>query len=91
VEKEAQTLAKVQRWFSQSLTPMLAVILTARPDGEVRMMREIVAAKSRWKDRHRRLLNTPQPERSDSTNVGGDADAPFQGGEGVSSDSPFLS
>jgi hypothetical protein len=91
VEKEAQTLAKVKLWVSQSVAPMLAMCVE-HPDGHAWLDQVLVVGKSRWKDKHRRLLKTPQHathstsqhELSDITNVGGDADALFQGGEGVS-------
>lgn len=91
VEKDAQTLPKVKQWVLQSLAPTLAICVE-HPDGQAWLDHVIVVGKSRWKDKHRRLLETPQHathstsqhELSDIINVGGDADAPFQGGEGVS-------
>ncbi len=98
VEKEAQTLAKVKLWVSRSIAPTLAMCVE-HPGGQAWLEDVLVVGKSRLKEKHRRLLDTPQRagrstshhEPSDIINVGGDADAPFQGGEGVSSGSPFLS
>ena len=58
VEKEAQTLPKVKRWVSQSVTPMLAVICAECPEGRAWLEKEIIAGVRRWKGRHHRLLNT---------------------------------
>jgi phage replication initiation protein len=55
--KEVQTLQNVKRWVSDTLTPMLAVIC-ATPGGEEWLQHEIVRSISRWKDRHRNLLNS---------------------------------
>jgi hypothetical protein len=41
VEKDAQTLPKVKQWMIQSLTPMLAVICAAHPDGQEEVVPEI--------------------------------------------------
>lgn len=90
VEKETQTLAKAKLWMSRSVAPTLALCVE-QPGGQAWLAQVLIVGKSRWKDKHRRLLDTPQPEPFDITNVGGNADAPYQGGEGVSSDSPFLS
>jgi phage replication initiation protein len=98
VEKDPQTLAKAKLWVSRSVAPTLAMC-AEHPDGQAWLAQILVVGKSRWKDKHRRLLNTSehatrspsQHESSDISKVGGNADAPFQGGEGVSSDSPFLS
>lgn len=92
VEKEAQTLATVKRWVSQSVASMLAVIWEDLSSGPAWLKHEIGAGKHRWKEKHRRLLDqapratqsTPQQKLSDQSHVGGDADAPLQGGEGVS-------
>jgi phage replication initiation protein len=89
VEKEDQTLAQVKLWLSQSIAPMLALCV-AQPGGQAWLAQVLVVGKSRWKDKHRRLLATLQPERSVSNNLGNDADIPFQEGERVSQGSPFL-
>lgn len=91
VEKDPQTLAKVKLWVSRSIAPTLAMCVE-HPGGQAWLNQVLVLGKRRLKDTHRRLLNTSQhatrctsqDERSDIHNVGGDADAPFQGGEGVS-------
>jgi hypothetical protein len=83
VKKDAQTLPKVKRWVSQSVAPMLAVICAAEPDGTAWLDQQIVAGKTRWKAPHRRLVN-PQDSSSSNQTAGGDAGAPFHGGEGVS-------
>ena len=98
VEKNPQTLAKAKLWVSRSVAPTLAMCVE-HPGGQAWLEHVLVAGKSRLKRKHRRLLNTSQqadrdtsqPEPFDSTTVGGNADAPYQGGEGVSSDSPFPS
>ncbi|MEK6572486.1 MAG: hypothetical protein AABZ61_14015, partial [Bacteroidota bacterium] len=92
VEKEAQTLVQVKRWVSQSVASMLAVIWEDPSSGPTWLRQEIGAGKHRWNEKHRRLLDTapranqstPQQKPSNPDHVGGDADAPFQGGEGVS-------
>lgn len=83
VEKDAQTLAKVKCWVSQSVAPMLAVICAADPGGTAWLDKQIVAGKKRWKAPHRRLVHT-QDSSSSNHNAGDDAGAPFQGGKGVS-------
>ena len=83
VEKDAKTLAKVKRWVSQSVAPMLAVICAADPGGHAWLEKQIVAGKRRWNGTHRGLLKTETPSSS-KKDAGGDAGAPFQGGEGVS-------
>lgn len=83
VEKDAQTLLTVKRWARQSLAPMLAVICAADPGGPAWLDHVIVAGKSRWKDRHRRLLKKEDPSGS-NRDAGGHAGAPLQGGKGVS-------
>jgi DNA relaxase NicK len=83
VEKEAQTLPKVKRWVSQSVAPMLAVIYAEHPGGQAWLERQIIAGKRRWKNKHRGLLKKEAP-LSSKKDAGGDAGAPFQGGEGVS-------
>lgn len=98
VEKESHTLDKAKLWISQAVAPTLALCVE-QPGGQAWLAQILVVGKSRWKDKHRRLLETPtdntsstsEPERCALDNVGGDADAPFQGGEGVSSDSTFPS
>jgi phage replication initiation protein len=82
VEKDAQTLLKVKRWVSQSVAPMLAVICAADPSGHAWLEQQIVAGKRRWKGTHRGLLKKETPSSS-KQNAGGDAGAPFPGGEGV--------
>jgi phage replication initiation protein len=83
VEKEAQTLSKVKRWVSQSVSPMLAVICAADSDGHAWLDKQIVAGKRRWKGTHRGLLKPEHPSIS-KQDAGGPAGAPFQGGKGVS-------
>jgi DNA relaxase NicK len=83
VEKEAQTLPKVKRWVSQSVAPMLAVICAADPHGNAWLEKQIVAGKRRWNGKHRGLLQKEKP-LSSNRDAGGNAGAPFQGGEGVS-------
>jgi DNA relaxase NicK len=83
VEKEAQTLPKVKRWVSQSVAPMLAVICAADPHGNAWLEKQIVAGKRRWNGKHRELLKQEQSSGSNQV-AGGNAGAPFQGGEGVS-------
>ncbi len=98
VEKEEQTLVKVKLWMSRSVSPLLALCVE-QPGGRAWLDQLLVVGKSRWKEKHRRLGSMPQPtDRATSEQkpfniayVGGDADAPYQGGEGVSSDSPFRS
>lgn len=58
VDKEPQTLAKIKGWVTKSLAPMLAVVCVAEPDGQAWLNRQINAGVDRWKDRHRRLLQT---------------------------------
>ena len=83
VEKEAPTLPKVKRWVSRSVAPMLAVICAADPGGQAWLGHVIIAGKRRWNGKHRGLLKTENPSNS-KQDAGGDAGAPFQGGEGVS-------
>lgn len=81
VEKEAWTLLKVKRWVSQSVAPLLAVIVEADPDGHAWLERQISAGKRRWKDKHRGLL--PHENRSNSKqDAGGDTGGPYKGGRG---------
>lgn len=75
LEKQEQTLTGVKHWVSGSLTPMLAV-LCATPGGEAWLQDEIVRGVSRWKDRHRNLLNK-KPKRSVATPAGGNAGSPL--------------
>ena len=87
VEKETHTLAKAKLWMSRSVAPTLALCVE-QPGGQAWLKQILVVGKSRWKEKHRRLLDTPhpadratsQPEPSDNTTVGGHADAPYQGG-----------
>ena len=55
VEKEAQTLAKVKRWVSQSVAPTLADC-AEHPGGQAWLEQANLAGKSRWKAKHRRLV-----------------------------------
>ena len=83
MEKEAQTLPKVKRWVSQSVAPMLAVICAEHPGGHAWLENQTVVGKRQWKGTHRGLLKKENPSSS-KQDAGGDAGAPFQGGEGVS-------
>jgi DNA relaxase NicK len=93
IEKDEQSLPKVKRWVKQSVAPLLAVICAQHPDGQAWLEKEIVAAVGRWKPKHRALVKptsteNSQIDRSRQLFAGGNAGAPLQGGEGVSSDSP---
>jgi hypothetical protein len=63
---------------------MLAVICAADLGGHAWLEKQIIAGKRRWKGTHRGLLNKVNPSSSNNRDAGGDAGAPFQGGEGVS-------
>ncbi|HKU51481.1 MAG TPA: replication initiation factor domain-containing protein, partial [Nitrospira sp.] len=56
IEKDEQSLPKVKRWVKQSVAPMLAVICAQHPDGQAWLEKQIVAAVSRWKAKHRALV-----------------------------------
>lgn len=75
VEQDEQTIPKVKRWVSQSLTPMLAV-LCAIPGGETWLRHAIADGVDRWKDKHRRLVKR-KPGPSSDHDAGGDAGARF--------------
>ena len=81
VEKDAQTLPKIKRWVSQRVAPMLAVICAADPGGHAWLENQTVVGKRQWKGTHRGLLKKENPSSS-KQDAGGDAGAPFQGGEG---------
>lgn len=97
VEKDVQSLPKVKLWVKHSVAPMLAVICAHHPDGQAWLEKQIVAAVSRWKAKHRALVNTASAHEKAQTNhtgklfAGGNAGAPSEGGKGVSSDSPCES
>jgi DNA relaxase NicK len=58
VEKEPQTLAQAKLWVSRSVAPTLAMC-AEHPDGQAWLAHILMVGKSRWKDRHRRLLKKP--------------------------------
>jgi DNA relaxase NicK len=84
IEKDEQSLPKVKRWVKQSVAPMLAVICAQDPDGQAWLEKQIVSAVGRWKPKHRALANSRQKK----TDRFAGGNAPSQGGEGVSEDSP---
>jgi hypothetical protein len=57
--KEAQTLAMVKLWVSRSIAPTLAMCVE-HPGGQAWLEDVLVVGKCRLKEKHRRLLDTPQ-------------------------------
>lgn len=68
VEKDPHTLAKAKLWVSRAVAPTLAMC-AEYPGGQVWLDQVLVVGKSRWKDKHRKLLNT-SPQANSSTSDG---------------------
>lgn len=63
IEKQPRGLDDVKNWVSRSIAPMLAVLVEAPEAGEEWLRKAIAGGKTRWKDRHRRLMRPPASKK----------------------------